>query len=144
MRKTGFCLCENKGADQLPSNWEADQRLCFRYTDSTMSLLLKSEISSCTDRFVSDLVRNTEDLFSRLAAHVMHTCFSSVIILSKCLLMKLHPRNLSRGDRGMYSCCSILGFRRVSNASWERSVGMAAAQARWGRILDGGLITTNN
>ena len=37
------CLCKNKGADQLPSNCEADQRLCFRYT---VSLLLKFEISS--------------------------------------------------------------------------------------------------
>ena len=31
--KTGFCICENKGADQLRGNREADQRLCFRYTD---------------------------------------------------------------------------------------------------------------
>ena len=44
--KTGFCLCENKGADQLRGNREADQRLCFRYSDSTIPLLLKSEISS--------------------------------------------------------------------------------------------------
>ena len=33
--KTGF----NKGAGQLRSNCEADQRLCFRYTDSTIPLL---------------------------------------------------------------------------------------------------------
>ena len=46
MRKPDICLCENKGADQLRSNCEADQRLCFRYTDSTIPLLLKSEISS--------------------------------------------------------------------------------------------------
>ena len=46
MRKPDFRLCENKGADQLRSNCEADQCLCFRYTDSTISLLLKSEISS--------------------------------------------------------------------------------------------------
>ena len=46
MRKPDFCLRENKGADQLRSNCEADQRLCFRYTDSTLSLLIKSEISS--------------------------------------------------------------------------------------------------
>ena len=46
MRKPDFCLCENKGADQLRSNCEADQRLCFRYTDSTLSLLIKSELSS--------------------------------------------------------------------------------------------------
>ena len=45
-RKPDFCLCENKGADQLRSNCEADQRLCFRYTGSTLSLLIKSEISS--------------------------------------------------------------------------------------------------
>ena len=39
-------ICENKDADQLHSNREADQRLCFRYTDSTTPLLPKSEISS--------------------------------------------------------------------------------------------------
>ena len=41
-----ICIGENKGADQLRSNCEADQRLCFRYSDSTIPLLLKSEISS--------------------------------------------------------------------------------------------------
>ena len=29
MRKPGFCICENKDADQLRGNREADQRLCF-------------------------------------------------------------------------------------------------------------------
>ena len=42
-RKPDFRLCENKGADQLRSNCEADQRLCFRYTDSTIPFLLKSK-----------------------------------------------------------------------------------------------------
>ena len=46
VRKQDYWLCEIKGADQLRGNPEADQRLCFRYTDSTISLLLKSEISS--------------------------------------------------------------------------------------------------
>ena len=46
MRKPAFCICENKDADQLRGNREADQRLCFRYTDSTIPLLSKSEISS--------------------------------------------------------------------------------------------------
>ena len=46
MRKPTICICENKDADQLRGNREADQRLCFRYTDSTISLLLISEISS--------------------------------------------------------------------------------------------------
>ena len=46
VRKLNFCQCENKGADQLRSNCEAVERLCFRYMDSTIPLLLKSEISS--------------------------------------------------------------------------------------------------
>ena len=46
MRKPVFCICENKDADQLRGNREADQRLCFRYIDSTILLLPKYEISS--------------------------------------------------------------------------------------------------
>ena len=46
MEKPTICIGENKGADQLRGNREADQRLCFRYSDSTIPLLLKSEISS--------------------------------------------------------------------------------------------------
>ena len=45
-RKPAFCRCENKDADQLRGDREADQRLCFRYIDSTIPLLSKSEISS--------------------------------------------------------------------------------------------------
>ena len=46
MRKPAFCICENKDADQLRGNREADQRLCFRHMDSTIPLLPKSETSS--------------------------------------------------------------------------------------------------
>ena len=46
MRKPTYCICENKDADQLRGNREADQHLCFRYIDSTIPLLSKSEISS--------------------------------------------------------------------------------------------------
>ena len=48
MKKTAFCICENKDADQLEvrGNREADQRLCFRYTDRTIPLLPKYEILS--------------------------------------------------------------------------------------------------
>ena len=42
----GASLCENKDTDQLCGNREADQRLCFRYTDSTIPLLPQSETSS--------------------------------------------------------------------------------------------------
>ena len=45
MRKPAFCICENKDADQLGGNRSADQRLCFRYTESMIALLAKYEIS---------------------------------------------------------------------------------------------------
>ena len=60
-----ICIGENKGADQLRSYCEADQRLCFRYMDSTILLISKFKISifqtstifsDCTARFVSDMV----------------------------------------------------------------------------------------
>ena len=41
MRKPTFCICENKDADQLRGNREADRRLCFCYNDSTIPLLPK-------------------------------------------------------------------------------------------------------
>ena len=46
VRKPDFCLGENKGADQLRGYREADQRLCFRYSDSIIPLLLIAKISS--------------------------------------------------------------------------------------------------
>ena len=46
MGKPTICIGENKDADQLRGNREADQRLCFRYSDRIVPLLLKSEISS--------------------------------------------------------------------------------------------------
>ena len=76
MRKPDVCLCKNKGAGQLCSNCTADQRLCVHNTVSKIHLLsnpkfqLLSIFCSCTDRFVSDLVGNPEDQFSRVAAHI--------------------------------------------------------------------------
>ena len=79
MGKPDFRLCENKGADQLCNNCTADQRLCFRYMDSTIPLLLLSELGnlkllaflySCTGRFVLDLVENPEVRSSCIVAHI--------------------------------------------------------------------------
>ena len=46
MRKPAFCICENKDADQLRGNREADQRLCFRYTDSTILYYLNPKFQA--------------------------------------------------------------------------------------------------
>ena len=47
MGKPTICIGKNKGADQLCSNCKADQRLCFRYMDSTIPLLSKPERPRC-------------------------------------------------------------------------------------------------
>ena len=78
-KPAAFCICENKEADQLRGNREADQRLCFRYTDSTIHLLPTSEISR--SRFVSDLVGNPENRFSHNEAHISSFAFSSTLIM---------------------------------------------------------------
>ena len=80
MRKPAFCLCENKDAAQLRGNREADQRLRFRYTDSTIPLLPKSEISSL---YLSSVAaqpglcptwsETPEDRFSHNEAHLNPT-----------------------------------------------------------------------
>ena len=46
MGTPSICIDKNKGADQPRSNCEADQRLCFRYTDSTIPLFSKCKTST--------------------------------------------------------------------------------------------------
>ena len=66
MRKPTICMGENKDADQLLGNREADQRLCFRYTDSTFFYFstysqifeILGFFCDCTGWFVLDLVGN--------------------------------------------------------------------------------------
>ena len=65
MGKPTICIGENKGADQLRGNRKADQRLCFRYSDSTIPPLLNSQnfkhlacFCACSARFVSVLFGN--------------------------------------------------------------------------------------
>ena len=72
MKKPAFCICENKDEDH-------DQRLCFRYKDSKIPLLAKSEVSSsCTARFVSDMTGNPEDKFSQdVARHTTQSKFQT-------------------------------------------------------------------
>ena len=45
MRKPTICMGENKDTDQLHGNREADQRLCFHYTDSMFPPLLIPKLS---------------------------------------------------------------------------------------------------
>ena len=78
MRKPTISIGENKSADQLRGNREADQRLCFRYTDSTLFLFYlnpKFQASSsfmCLYRPVCvGPVRQPHCWFSHEAAHIL-------------------------------------------------------------------------
>ena len=68
MRKPTICICENK---------DVDQRLCFRYTDSTLPLLPKSKFLAsssflCLYRLVCvGPVRKPHCWFSHEAAHLL-------------------------------------------------------------------------
>ena len=80
MGKPTICICENKGADQLRGNREADQRLCFRYSDSTIPLLLKTEISSF--QLFSVLVQVGLCWFSHEVAHLISKQHGNVRVCS--------------------------------------------------------------
>ena len=70
MKKSAFCICKTKGADQLHRNDAADQCLSFCYIYLLKSLYFLIQIfmpitifCGCTAQFVLDLVRNPEDRF---------------------------------------------------------------------------------
>ena len=132
VRKPAFCICENKGADQLRSYREADQRLCFRYMDSTIPLQnfkLLAIFYGCTARFVWGQVKNPENRFSHNKAHIMGTgrnflgevtqmitkylhdiiCYLSILYYQGVILI---PGNISTGTYNrefqcFQFCCSL-------------------------------------
>ena len=53
MRGSDFCICENRGADQLCSNIIADRCLYFCYADSTIPPLPIFRVSGFWHSFVS-------------------------------------------------------------------------------------------
>ena len=86
MRKPTFCICENKGADQLRSYCEADQRLCFRYTVSTIFIVFLNPKfqASChlTALFLSDLFEN----------HIVGFLMPQIILIR--LLLQYSEKNI--------------------------------------------------
>ena len=103
MRKPDFCLCENKDTDQLCSNCTADQRLCFRYTVSTISstsiqnFKLLACFSDCTGWFVSDLVGNSNCWFSHTVAQMIkdHSHNSALALSSVTIVPTSYPHKNS-------------------------------------------------
>ena len=116
-RKPTFCICENKDADQLR---EADQRLCFRYTDTTIPPLSKSEISSLWPSSVTvkpGLCRTRSEtrmlVFSRRGSYV---CF----ILTCLPQSTFHPfSSLNHSQAHAHLECELIvvcsGMRKKKN-----------------------------
>ena len=90
MGKPTISIGENKGADQLRSNCEADQRFCFRYMDSTIPLLSNfiqnfknlACFCECTGWFVSGLVGTPKCWFCHTQAHIIPRHHHYVLSLS--------------------------------------------------------------
>ena len=95
MGKPTICIGENKDADQLRGNREADQRLCFRYSDSTIPLLLISKISSiylfsvlvqaglcrtCSETTLLVFPRGGSN-YANLSEHLLHAYYQSNLSL---------------------------------------------------------------
>ena len=74
MRKLAFCICENKGTDQLRGNCAADLCLCFCYVYRTIPLLSKPVVIflDCTARLLFALVGNPKDRVSHDAAQLLY------------------------------------------------------------------------
>ena len=94
VRKPLFCICENKGADQLRGNHAADQHLRFHYIDPSASKIQNLKplavFCDCTAQFVSDIVGNPEDKFSHDTAHFVLFQNSLQLLMDK--LQKAEPQ----------------------------------------------------
>ena len=66
--KAALCIWESKAADQLRGNRAANQRLCFRYKESTLNYYIHFKplaiLCGCAAGFVLDVVGNPEDRVS--------------------------------------------------------------------------------
>ena len=95
LRKPDFCICENIGADQLCSKCTADQRLSFRYTDSTMTLLpglcRTGLCRTCWEtQIVGFLMKQLTSLpiLNRGCVHVLIKCTAIVLIWPRGLVIR--------------------------------------------------------
>ena len=105
MGKPTICIGENKGADQLGVKREADQHLCFRYTDSTIPLLLKYKISSLYPSSVTvqpGLCQNWSEpkllVFSRTGSNDYNLLIACTCLMCSCDLL---TSNCGRSHEGL-------------------------------------------
>ena len=86
MRKPTICIGENKDADELRGNREADQRLCFRYTWIVHLLFFLNPKFQASSLFLLlhrpvcvGPVRKTHCWFSHETAHIYCIGYAEVV-----------------------------------------------------------------
>ena len=124
MRKPTICICENKDADQLRGYREDDQRLCFRYLDSTIPLLRKSEISSVKLFSVlvqAGLCRNCSEttllVFPRGGSSIEDGSRLEIVVLERRGIVLSHPSDIPLCACLRYFCLSTSRFKLSQNAN---------------------------
>ena len=109
MRKAAFYICENKDADHLRGNREADQRLCFRYIDSTIPLCLNPKFQASIHILsLYSLVRiepgrKPERLFCHVAAHLLRPIATNSNSCLLDFLINVHGKQLMSCRDGQLS-----------------------------------------
>ena len=94
VRKPAFCICENKDADQLRGNREADQRLCFRYSDSTILYFLNPKFQASSHLLwlyspvcVRPGRKPRRPVFSQRGSYMLATRILVIVLCVVCLFV---------------------------------------------------------
>ena len=87
MRKPAFCICENKDADQLRGDREADQRLCFRYINYSKKVSHHLIFTKFLSNF---LIKYTKHFFLKIkyCCRGLDTLSDTTINLRRNILLK--------------------------------------------------------
>ena len=112
LRKSTLHTCKTEGTDQLRSNCEVDQCLCFSYTDSTIPLLSKSKRSSLCPSYV--FVHSVSDLFGN---HIVGFLMTQIkyCLLDQIFLVLL----LNEGSK--YSFTNHNNYAKINEQPHEKT-----------------------
>ena len=114
-KKTAFLPMRKQRRRSALSNGEADQRLCFRYTDSTLSLLIKSEISSF------DAASGTGHVGMLPPFYRTFTQNEDVITSNKCLKYNYPTKTQKAYTYGWFDLKCFLGRLRQARLTSNQS-----------------------
>ena len=112
-------ICENKDADLLGGDCEADQRLCFRYTESTIPLLPKSEISSLKLSSVA-----VQPGLCRTISETLKTGFLTKRLIYNCKAADWNMEPANGSGKPAHMCSLLHKASMLSHISWKQTNGL--------------------